>query len=227
VGHVFLLGDSIFDNGAYVGSQPSVVDHLRLALPAGWRATLLAVDGDRANEVQAQLRGVDHSATHLVVSAGGNDAYDASGVLSAGVATVAQAVGLLAKAHARFRDDYQELIGALVAVGKPVTVCTIYDAIPGLGEVERTALALFNEVILRSAIEVMVPVIDLRLVCDQAEDYSELSSIEPSGQGGAKIAKLIAGVIAQHDFSLRRGTVYSHTEMTPHGVPKQAGRPST
>src|SRR5260370_25012708 len=52
------------------------------------------------------------------------------------------------------------------------TVCTIYDAIPGLGHAERAGLALFNDVILHSAVEVLAPVIALSIVCDHAHDYS-------------------------------------------------------
>lgn len=204
MGHVCLLGDSIFDNASYVKGQPAVIEHLRRALPTGWVATLVAVDGDSAIDVHEQLRRLDPSATHLFVSAGGNDAYNASGVFGERVLTVADAVQLLAKAQARFRHDYQSLLRALLAVGKPVTVCTIYDAIPGLGEAERAGLALFNDVIIRSAVEELVPVIDLRIVCNEAQDYSDISPIEPSGQGGAKIAQVIADVIGLHDFSLRR-----------------------
>ncbi len=159
--------------------------------------------------MREQLRRLDHSATHLFVSAGGSDAYNASGVFGEAVLTVREAVGVLVKAQARFREDYQDLLRALMGVGKPVTVCIIYDAIPGLGEAERAALALFNDVILRSDVEAPAPVIDLRIVCDQAEDYSDVSPIEPSGYGGAKIANVVADVIAQHDFSLRRSSVYS------------------
>ena len=43
--HVVLLGDSILDNGAYVPGKPAVIDQVRGELPAGWTATLLAVDG--------------------------------------------------------------------------------------------------------------------------------------------------------------------------------------
>ena len=43
--HVFLLGDSIFDNGRDVPGGPSVIEHLRRCLPSGLRATLLAKDG--------------------------------------------------------------------------------------------------------------------------------------------------------------------------------------
>ena len=34
-----LLGDSIFDNAAYTGSEPDVLHHLRSILPAGWKAS--------------------------------------------------------------------------------------------------------------------------------------------------------------------------------------------
>jgi len=147
---------------------------------------------------------LDGSETHLFVSAGGNDAYNASGIFRERVLTVAEALGLLAKAQARFRKDYQALLRAILAVGKPVAVCTVYDAIPGLGEAQRAGLALFNDVIIRSAAEALVPMIDLRVVCDEAEDYSAISPIEPSAQGGAKIAKVIAALIRQHDFSVPR-----------------------
>ena len=43
--HVVLLGDSIFDNAAYVAGGPDVVKQLRAALPNDWRATLNALDG--------------------------------------------------------------------------------------------------------------------------------------------------------------------------------------
>jgi len=48
-----------------------------------------------------------------------------------------------------------------------------------------------------------VPVIDLRTVCSEAGDYSDVSPIESSGQGGAKIAQVIAEIVGRHDFSLR------------------------
>jgi hypothetical protein len=43
--HIVLLGDSIFDNAAYVPGEPPVIEQLRAHLPKNWQATLLAVDG--------------------------------------------------------------------------------------------------------------------------------------------------------------------------------------
>ena len=69
MGHVVLLGDSIFDNGAYVRrGEPDVVAQLRTKLPRDWKATLCAVDGDVTAGVVRQLNRAPSDATHLVVS---------------------------------------------------------------------------------------------------------------------------------------------------------------
>jgi hypothetical protein len=56
-----------------------------------------------------------------------------------------------------------------------------------------TALAVFNDAILRAAVEHRVDVIELRLVCTEPADYA--NPIEPSVRGGAKIARAIAGAV--------------------------------
>ena len=71
--HVVLLGDSIFDNAAYVHGSPDVIRHFNSILPQDWKATLLAFDGSISTDVIGQIRKIPESATHLVVGAGGND----------------------------------------------------------------------------------------------------------------------------------------------------------
>jgi hypothetical protein len=208
MGHVVLLGDSIFDNARYVPDRPPVIEQLRPALPQGWRATLLAVDGHITDDVPRQLAQLPADATHLFVSTGGNDALGQIGLLHQPASSVEEALGLVYEVCSRFRDSYRAMLQALQAAGTPAAVCTIYDAIPGLGPAERTALGGFNEVILLEAFRARLPVIDLRLVCDQASDYSHISPIEPSVLGGAKIARAIAEVIVNHDFDSRRSAVF-------------------
>src|SRR5262245_33836111 len=77
--HIVLLGDSIFDNAAYVAGGPDVVRQLREILPSGWRATLNALDGAVIGNLPQQLKNVPADTTHLVVSVGGNDALGESG----------------------------------------------------------------------------------------------------------------------------------------------------
>jgi hypothetical protein len=208
MGHVVLLGDSIFDNASYVPDRPAVIEQLRQSLPPGWRASLLAVDGHITEDVVRQLKSLPDDATHLVVSAGGNDALGDSPILAEPAGTVGEALGLMYEVCMRFRSSYCEMLHALSATGKPAAVCTIYDAIPGLSPAERTALAGFNEVILREAFTLGLPVIDLRLVCDRAADYSHVSPIEPSAVGGEKIAHIIAQFATNHESGSRRSVIY-------------------
>ncbi|MFL5281410.1 MAG: hypothetical protein ACJ8AW_10540 [Rhodopila sp.] len=72
--HVVLLGDSVFDNAAHVGSGPDVVTQLRRRLPPGWRASLLAVGGSVISDMAQQLARLPTDASHIVNSIGGNDA---------------------------------------------------------------------------------------------------------------------------------------------------------
>jgi hypothetical protein len=209
MGHVILLGDSILDNARYVPGAPPVIEQLRSTLPEGWQATLLAVDGDTTGGVEHQLRGLPDDATHLVISAGGNDAIARSGILDGDVRTVSEAMAIMQMVRNRFRDAYRTMLQALSATGKPSTVCTIYDAIPGLGPGQLAALACFNEVILLEAARDGLPVVDLRLVCGEPGDYSSLSPIEPSEAGGAKIVRVIAEVVTSHEFGRHRSALYT------------------
>src|SRR5205823_6275105 len=156
-----------------------------------------------------QLARVPAEATHLVVSVGGNDALGAGGLLREPAATVGDALAVLGEILAGFRDEYAGMLRAVLGLGKPTAVCTVYDAIPILGPAERVGLCGFNEVILRAGIAAGLPVLDLRLVCPDPGDYSPLSPIEPSVVGGAKIADAIVRVVTGHDFAARRCVVWA------------------
>jgi|SRR5262245_60877417 len=71
--HIILLGDSIFDNKAYVADGLDVITHLRQQIPDDWKAFLLAVDGSTVENVGSQTSHLPGDSTHLVVSVGGND----------------------------------------------------------------------------------------------------------------------------------------------------------
>jgi hypothetical protein len=198
--HVVLFGDSIFDNARYVPGGPSVIEHLRRCLPAGWRATLLARDGATTADLDRQLGQLPADATHLVVSVGGNDALDHSGlILHEPAASFAEVLSRLAGIQEEFRQDYRGVLERVLAHGRPTTVCTVYDAIPGLSPGERAGLGLFNDMILRETFRARVPVIDLRLVCTDPGDYSASSPIEPSAVGGGKIARAVARLVVDYD----------------------------
>jgi hypothetical protein len=198
VPHVVLLGDSIFDNAAYVGGGPDVVTQLLPLLPRGWLATLCAVDGAGVAEVEEQLRDAPADATHLVVSAGGNDALGHVDLLGRPARSAAEVIGLLSDAASQFELRYRRMLGAVVRRGLPVTVCTIYNGnLPDerMQRLAGTALTVFNDVIIRAAVETRTLVIDLRFVCDHATDYA--NPIEPSVRGGAKIARAVVRAVTE------------------------------
>ena len=192
--HAVLLGDSIFDNGAYVPNGPAFADQLRAALSEEWTVSLLAVDGHFTADVGAQLARLPHDATHLVVSCGGNDALNYLSVLAEGAQSVAEVLSHFAQIRSDFGQEYRRMLAKLVATRQDVTICTVYDCIPDLEPAARTALSMFNEVILREAISAKVTIIDLRLVCTERSDYSALSPIEPSQIGGRKIAIVVRNI---------------------------------
>jgi hypothetical protein len=193
-GHVVLLGDSIFDNAAYVDGGPDVISQLREELP-GWKCSLLAVDGDVITGVARQLGGLPSDATHLVVSVGGNDALGYAPLLQEHPASVAEALLLLGAARDRFDADYRAMLPAVLAQDLPAAVCTIYDTPPSEPnqKVIKAALSLFNDAITRAAFSAGAPLIDLRLICSEDEDYA--NPIEPSSLGGRKIARAIATLV--------------------------------
>ena len=190
-----LMGDSILDNGLYVGTGEAVTDFLGQLLPGDWNIALLARDGSITGEVSAQLARRPRDASHLVVSCGGNDALGHLGILKAACSSVEQALAILAPLVSEFRLDYRAMLAETTATGLQLTVCTVYDAIPGLDRSVRLALALFNDVILREAIHYQVNVLDLRAVATEPADYAAVSPIEPSAAGARKIAGAIAAML--------------------------------
>lgn len=194
--HIVLLGDSIFDNGVYVSGGPDVVRQVRDVIPTDWKATLLAVDGAVTSGVASQLERMPPDATHLVVSVGGNDALGYSHLLGESVRSVGEGVAVLEEAQRRFAGAYCQMLDGVLARGLPTAVCTIYDtpASAPNHRIIRTALALFNDEIIRAAFSRGLPLIDLRLICNEDGDYA--NPIEPSVQGGAKMAEAIRAFAA-------------------------------
>ncbi len=190
--HVVLLGDSIFDNASYVGAGPDVQDQLAGLLTQPSQVTLLAQDGALIAGAVSQLERLPPPATHLVVSAGGNDALELSGILDEGASSVADCMQMLSAVAGLFGRNYSKMLDAVLKPALPAAVCTIYD--PRFREPRRSvaaaALTLLNDRIIREAFARGVAVLDLRLICDHDEDFA--TEIEPSIRGVAKIAAGIA-----------------------------------
>jgi len=196
--HIAMLGDSVFDNAAYVGGAPDVRAQLQSLLTDA-EISSAARDGAVMADVPMQLRQISHSATHIVVSIGGNDAIGASGVIEESATNVADALAKLADIRDRFDHSYGTMIDLVLERSLPVASCSIYD--PRFPEGARrraaaTALAVLNDVITRQVFAKRTSLIDLRLVCDQGADFA--NSIEPSELGGEKIARAITMFARTH-----------------------------
>jgi lysophospholipase L1-like esterase len=208
--HIVLLGDSIFDNAAYVRGGPDVIKQLRSMLPSDWQATLLAVDGSVTTDVITQMSKIPASASHLIVSVGGNDGLSRADILQRKARSVGDAVDQLAALRAEFQENYERMLKALLAVKVPLALCTVYDPNfpdPLMQRLTTTALNIFNDCILREAITHGLPVLDLRLICSEANDYA--NEIEPGVPGGKKISAGILNLVQKHDFSCGRTVVYT------------------
>lgn len=195
---VVLLGDSIFDNGEYVAPKRAVGDLLKKEiadLNIDAEMYDMAVDGAMTKDVIDQVHRIKNTvreATDVFISCGGNDALSVANVLYLDAVDVYSALWTMARVRNDFREEYVKMLNYITqCTPANIKVCTIYNKIPSLGEAERTALALFNEVILEEAAKRSLGVIDLRVICDEEGDYSEVSSIEPSEQGGRKIVDAI------------------------------------
>ena len=187
-----LIGDSIFDNGSYVlPGQMSLVEQVQSLLPEKSKVTLFAKDGTIVSDVRKQISIIPKTASHIIMSAGGNDALGAMPIMSDPVTSITEALSRLAIIRRDFASDYRATLAKLSDLKKPFAICTIYEAVPGLPDEMRTALSIFNDTITREGLGLSIPVIDLRHICVDHDDFSSISPIEPSELGGSKIASAI------------------------------------
>jgi hypothetical protein len=210
--HIILLGDSILDNGAWVNlGEPSVIQQLRGKLPEGWQATLRAVDGNITDDVKRQVRALPEDASFLIVSAGGNDALSQGAIFNQTAQSALEVLQKLADIRDEFQRKYQSMLRTVLNCGIPTAICSIYyPRYPDLVR-QRMAVAglsVFNDCITYEAFKSRLPLIDLRLICNEDKDYA--NEIEPSAHGGEKITNAIINVVTEYGSSqpVTRTTVF-------------------
>ena len=199
--HLVLLGDSIFDNAHYTSGGPDVVSQVRRMIPPGWDASLLAVDGSTTLNIPEQVDRLPKGCTHLVLSVGGNNALTAAsrlGISFFGMSgePTSKSLDSLADISNEFESQYRSAVAVCLRPGLPLGLCTIYNGCfpdKSYQRIASLALAIFNDVIIRVAVEQGLPVIDLRLICASPRDYA--NPIEPSSIGGEKIATAIVALV--------------------------------
>ncbi len=223
--HIILCGDSIFDNASYVKQgEADVTKQVASLLPTGSEVSRLAIDGDVTDGISKQLIRLPSEASHIFISVGGNDALGYLDIFSKEINTVGEAFFLLSERRTVFEKQYHAMLEIALSFALPLTVCSIYyprfHANIGLERVSELfningermqemvmgALAVYNDIITKEAFQAGIPLIDLRVLCNEAEDFA--NPIEPSEKGGQKIANLIKEITFSHDFSQKESIVY-------------------
>jgi lysophospholipase L1-like esterase len=169
-------------------------------LPAGWKATLLARDGSRINDIIYQTRLLPEDASFLVLSVGGNDALSHVDILSESANSVAEVLLQLADMQDEFRNNYRKMLKNILSYQLPTLICTIYHPRfpdPQIQKMSKLALSIFNDCIVSEAIASHLRLIDLRMIFDEDKDYA--TPIEPSEKGGEKLAGAILEKVKEHE----------------------------
>jgi hypothetical protein len=120
--------------------------------------------------------------------------------------TVAHALSELSRVVEDFEEAYRRSLKQVLQAGLPTTVCTIYngafDEARGEQRVIDAALTMWNDAILQAALDHDLPALDLRRVCTDRDDYTQ--QIEPSEQGGRKIAEALQRALTEKESTSTR-----------------------
>ena len=190
ISHIVLLGDAL-GNMPYIRDRgPGQLESRLLPdLKHEWRLTLIRAD-DVIN--RSPLAQFPSDASHIVISVEGNRAIAASGLLDGRPESYEDALARLSFAADQFETVMHSLIQTALRARLPVAVCTMFPPHlqnPVQQRAASTALAIFNDRIIRQAIETQIPVADLRTACTEASDYSPQGLLSRSGL--TKVAALI------------------------------------
>ncbi len=199
--HIVLLGDSVFDNGAYIGAETYGMPPVRKQLydavvHRGWDVTLCAVDGAKIEDVAAQVANLPEDATLLVLSVGGNDGLQyLPRLVHDGLCNLYSNVNGFLK---QFVLDYVAMLGKILDKRLPIVVATIYC--PWFSGIQYAlvarAVSWINDEIRKIAKAFNLPLLDLWTVFDRAEDFA--NPIEPGVPGGHKIVRNLVAMIDSH-----------------------------
>jgi len=224
--HIVLLGDSIFDNSSYVKpGELDVPNQLRSLVGSDYKVTNLAVDGDVTSDMNNQLKNLPADTTHLFVSVGGNDGLGHFKIFDQPVETIGEALQKMYLIGEGFKSEYTSMVDQVLSYDLPTVFCSIYyprfDAM-SLSRVEHymstksngadrqqqlmAAETIFNDIITYEVFKRKLPLIDLRVLCDEDKDFA--NPIEPSCIGGLKIAKVINKIVDVHSFDSNACGVY-------------------
>jgi hypothetical protein len=201
--HLALLGDAL-QNIDFGQEQAEAVLVPRPRNP--WKLTVL--DPQRVLR-ERRIQAIPRDATHIAICIDGGWAIETSGLLQGDAQSVSGALDSLATAADAFEEIYGQLIAAALEAGLPTIVCTLVPARhleASHQRVAATALAIFNDRILRRAFAAGLSIVELRLVCDEDSDYASETLL--SHAGVRKVANVARSALYEISREPGRTRVY-------------------
>ena len=206
--HVVLLGDALLDAYSSIDKTPGKFeDALLPGTRDKWKISVVtAAEIERAGSVLV----LPADATHAIIFIEGNHAIEESGLLHGRSGTYGQELEQLSLAADEFEHTLARLIHVAQAARLVIMVCTMFQPNHKDPVRQRTAcgaLAIFNDRVTKRAAEARASLIDLRLICNEPEDYDKATQLSQSGL--QKAANVIRFAMLELGAGARRSEVFS------------------
>lgn len=205
--HVVLLGDALLDAYSSIDKTPGKFeDALLPGTRNQWKISVVsAAEIERAGPALV----LPGDATHAIIFIEGNHAIEQSGLLHGRPDAYGQTLEQLSLAADEFERTLARLIHVAQAARLVIMVCTMFQ--PNYKDPLRqrtacAALAVFNDRVTKRAAEARVSLIDLRLICNEPEDYDQPTRLSQSGL--QKAANVIRFAMFELDAGARRSEVF-------------------
>jgi hypothetical protein len=205
--HVVLLGDALLEAYHSIDKTPGrFEDALLPGTRDQWKISVIsAAQIERAGPSLA----LPNDATHALIFIEGNHAIEESGLLDVRPGAFRQTLEQLSLAADEFERTLDRLLHAAQAARLVIMVCTM--CAPNYKDPARqraacAALAVFNDRVTKRAAEARVSLIDLRLTCNEPEDYDKPTQLSQSGL--QKAANVIRFAMLELDAGARRSEVF-------------------
>lgn len=205
--HVVLLGDALLEAYSSIDKTPGKFeDALLPGTRTQWKISVIsAAEVERAGVSPV----LPKDATHAIIFIEGNHAIEQSGLLHSRPDAYGQSLEQLSLAADEFERTLERLIHVAKAARLVIMVCTMFQ--PNYKDPVRqrtacAALAVFNDRVTKRAAEARVSLIDLRLICNEPDDYDEPARLSKSGL--QKAANVIRFAMFELEAGARRSEVF-------------------
>ncbi|CAJ1353689.1 unnamed protein product [Effrenium voratum] len=130
--HVVLLGDSTLDNARYLdldaGDQTVEMLLSRRCAEMNWEMTMLAMDGSTLDDVAIrQVPVIPDAATHLLLSASGNDLLKLLNEVSSADFSLSALISAMTDGLRQVTQKYRRILESMVSTGCHIACCTVYQ----------------------------------------------------------------------------------------------------